>query len=57
MKIEKREDDQPTRCLFQKKNDAGEWKTYLTVGEYPLIEMKRVLVGLCSFKLENSTDE
>lgn len=59
IEITKRPNDQPTKCLFQKINDNGEWETYLTVGEYPLSELKKVLIGLCNFfnDEENSTDE
>ncbi len=58
IKLTKRPDDQITRCLFQQMNENEEWETYLNVGEYPLSELKQILVAMCSFYLkENSTDE
>lgn len=52
MIITKRPDDQPTRCLFQTKDKNDEWKTYLSIGEYPLEELKQILVFLCTFNGE-----
>ncbi len=58
IKIDLRPNNQPTKCLFQKMNDNGNWETYLTVGEYPLCDLKKVLIALCEWNVkENSTDE
>lgn len=58
IEITERLDDQPTRCLFQKLNTKKEWETYLTVGEYPLCDLRKILVAICQWdKKESSIDE
>ncbi len=45
IKINKRPEDQETRCLFQRLDENKKWVTYLTVGPYGLGEFKKKIVS------------
>ena len=57
MKIERRRQPANKMPIPKEKWRRGMKHLYLTIGEYPLIEIKRILIGLCSFNLEDSTDD